>query len=86
MGDYSRHRLLTVDPFCTVDGDGVGELIRLAIERGRAVRADMSCGVCGEHGGDPASIAFFHRCGVNYISCSPMRLPVARLAAAHAAI
>ena len=70
----------------SLDIEGVGELIKLATERGRAVRADLKLGICGEHGGDPASIAFCHATGLDYISCSPFRVPVARLAAAQAAI
>ncbi|HEV2635693.1 MAG TPA: putative PEP-binding protein, partial [Actinocrinis sp.] len=69
-----------------VDPDGVGELIRTAIERGRATRPDLEIGVCGEHGGDPASIHFFHHAGVDYVSCSPFRVPVARLEAGRAAV
>jgi pyruvate,orthophosphate dikinase len=76
--------LLDGNPFETVDGAGVGELVRLAVERGRAARPGLEVGVCGEHGGDPASIAEFHAAGVDYVSCSPFRVPVARLAAAHA--
>ena len=74
------------DPFVTLDEDGVGELIALAAERGRRARADLKLGICGEHGGDPASVAFCHRLGLDYVSCSPWRVPVARLAAARAAL
>ncbi|HEV7437331.1 MAG TPA: putative PEP-binding protein, partial [Pseudorhizobium sp.] len=69
-----------------LDFDGVGELIRLAAERGRATRSDLKLGICGEHGGDPASIAFCEEVGLDYVSCSPFRVPIARLAAAQAAI
>ena len=74
------------DPFVALDEDGVGELVALAAERGRRVRADLKLGICGEHGGDPASVAFCHRLGLDYVSCSPWRVPVARLAAARAAL
>jgi len=78
--------LLPSDPFATLDRDGVGALIRIAAERGRATRPDLQIGVCGEHGGDPASIHFFAESGFDYVSCSPFRVPVARLAAAQAEI
>ena len=74
------------NPFATVDQEGVGELVALGCQRGRATRPDIKLGVCGEHGGDPASIAFCHELGLNYVSCSPFRVPVARLAAAQAAL
>ncbi|MEM9739628.1 MAG: pyruvate, phosphate dikinase [Pseudomonadota bacterium] len=74
------------DPFVTLDQTGVGELVELAAERGRATRPDIKLGICGEHGGDPASVAFCHRAGLQYVSCSPYRVPVARLAAAHASL
>lgn len=86
MDDYQRQGLLECDPFRTIDQAGVGELIAMAIQRGRAVRPGLSCGICGEHAGDPASIAFFAGSGADYISCSPKRLPIARLAAAQAAL
>ena len=86
MGSYQQMGLVAVDPFRSVDQEGVGELIRMAIERGRAARPDLECGVCGEHAGDPDSIAFFLKAKVSYISCSPMRLPIARLAAAQAVL
>jgi pyruvate,orthophosphate dikinase len=79
-------RLLPSDPFARLDTTGVGELLKIATERGRAVRPDLKLGVCGEHGGDPSSIAFCDGIGLDYVSCSPPRLPVARLAAAQAAI
>lgn len=74
------------DPFVTIDQQGVGELLRLAIERGRATRPGMEIGICGEHGGDAASVKFCHTLGMNYVSCSPFRVPIARLAAAQAVI
>ncbi len=81
-----KHGLLATDPFETVDQTGVGELIKIACERARSVNPSISLGVCGEHGGDPQSIDFFYRAGVEYVSCSPLRVPVARLAAAQAVI
>ena len=78
--------IFEVDPFVSIDRDGVGELVRIGTERGRKVRPDLKVGICGEHGGDPASIAFCHATGLDYVSCSPFRVPVARLAAAQAAI
>jgi pyruvate,orthophosphate dikinase len=86
MARYLAHGLLARNPFESIDQRGVGELVRMGVQRGRAVRPDMSIGVCGEHGGDPDSIRFFHDAGLDYVSCSPFRIPVARLAAAHAAI
>jgi pyruvate,orthophosphate dikinase len=83
---YLALGLLSVDPFESLDQTGVGELVRLAVERGRRTRPGLKVGVCGEHGGDPASIAFFASAGVDYVSCSPFRVPVARLAAAHAVL
>jgi pyruvate,orthophosphate dikinase len=83
---YVADRILDVSPFATIDEAGVGELVRIAVERGRGARPQLTCGVCGEHGGDPESIAFFHRTGLDYVSCSPFRLPIARVAAAQAAI
>ncbi|RYE93656.1 MAG: pyruvate, phosphate dikinase [Myxococcales bacterium] len=83
---YTEAKLLAADPFQTLDIEGVGELVRLACERGRAVRPGIKLGICGEHGGDPASIAFCHEVGLAYVSCSPFRVPIARLAAAQAAL
>jgi pyruvate,orthophosphate dikinase len=78
--------ILAYDPFQKIDTDGIGELIRIGIERGRAVKPRLKVGICGEHGGDPESVAFFHRVGMDYVSCSPFRVPIARLAAAQAEI
>ncbi len=86
LGDYLRQGILEIDPFVSIDVDGVGELVKLAAERGRATRPNIKLGICGEHGGDPASIAFCESISLDYISCSPFRVPVARLAAAQAAI
>ena len=83
---YKRDGVLETDPFVTLDQDGVGELVKLGAERGRATRADIKLGICGEHGGDPASIRFCQQVGLNYVSCSPYRVPIARLAAAQAAL
>ncbi len=83
---YLRNGILPRNPFTTIDEKGVGRLIEIAIERGRSVRPDVELGICGEHGGDPESIALCHRLGIDYVSCSPFRVPIARLAAAHAAL
>ena len=84
--DYIEEKIIPADPFNTLDQEGVGQLVKLGVERGRSQRANLKCGVCGEHGGDPASVHFFYKAGLNYVSCSPFRVPVARLAAAQAAI
>jgi pyruvate,orthophosphate dikinase len=86
LATYVSEGLLEADPFATIDQKGVGKLIETAVELGRRSRPDMKLGVCGEHGGDPASIRYFHSVGLNYVSCSPYRVPIARLAAAQAAI
>ncbi len=86
LGDYYDKNIYESDPFAHVDENGVGKLIKMAVEDGRATRKDIHLGVCGEHGGDPASIAFFNSVGLDYVSCSPYRVPIARLAAAQAAI
>jgi pyruvate, orthophosphate dikinase len=86
LGDYTAKGLLAANPFATIDAEGTGELIEIAVTRGRAARPDMKIGICGEHAGDPASISFFEKAGLTYISCSPFRVPVARLAAAQAAL
>ncbi|PKB81363.1 MAG: pyruvate, phosphate dikinase [SAR202 cluster bacterium Io17-Chloro-G9] len=83
---YVEEGVLTEDPFVTLDADGVGALVSMAVAEGRKVRPDLEVGICGEHGGDPASVAFCHRVGLDYVSCSPFRVPVARLAAAQAAL
>jgi pyruvate,orthophosphate dikinase len=83
---YRDKGVIENDPFATLDQEGVGELIIIATERGRKTRPDLKLGICGEHGGDPASVAFCHRIGLNYVSCSPYRVPIARLAAAQAAL
>ena len=84
--NYVERGILPANPFQTLDVEGVGQLVRIAVEKGRAARPNLKIGVCGEHGGDPASIAFFDEVGLNYVSCSPFRVPVARLAAAQAAL
>ena len=86
MPKYLELRLLPANPFETIDVEGVGRLVRDAVEQGRASRSDLKLGICGEHGGDPASVQFFHEIGLDYVSCSPYRVPLARLAAAHAAL
>ena len=86
LRNYINEGVLPVDPFESIDRDGVGELVRLAVNAGRKVRPDLEIGICGEHGGDPASVAFCHEAGLDYVSCSPFRVPVARLAAAQAAL
>ncbi|MBQ0130074.1 MAG: pyruvate, phosphate dikinase [bacterium] len=83
---YIDQKIIAADPFKTLDQQGVGQLVKLGVERGRSTRPGMKCGVCGEHGGDPASVEFFYNAGMTYVSCSPFRVPVARLAAAQAAI
>ncbi len=83
---YLEHEILERNPFETIDQDGVGELMRIAVERGRSVKPDLKLGICGEHGGEPKSVAFCHGLGLDYVSCSPYRVPLARLAAAQAAL
>jgi pyruvate,orthophosphate dikinase len=83
---YERKNIFAGDPFVSIDQDGVGELVRIGAERGRSVRPELKLGICGEHGGDPASVRFCHDVGLDYVSCSPFRVPIARLAAAQAAI
>ena len=83
---YLEKKILKVDPFQVLDQNGVGQLVRMATEKGRAIRPDLKCGICGEHGGEPSSVKFCHRVGLNYVSCSPFRVPIARFAAAQAAI
>ena len=86
LGRYKELDILPKNPFASIDVEGVGQLVRIGAERGRSTRKDIKLGVCGEHGGDPDSIKFFNEVGLNYVSCSPPRVPVARLAAAQAAI
>jgi pyruvate,orthophosphate dikinase len=86
LAHYVEHKILPENPFITLDRDGVGKLVRMAFDLGRAVRPDLKVGICGEHGGDPDSIAFCHEVGLDYVSCSPFRVPIARLAAAQAAL
>jgi pyruvate,orthophosphate dikinase len=86
LGTYMAHGILSADPFVSIDREGVGELMRIGVERGRAGRPKLKVGICGEHGGDPPSVAFCHEIGLDYVSCSPFRVPIARLAAAQAAI
>jgi pyruvate,orthophosphate dikinase len=86
LPDYIRLDLLENDPFQTIDQHGVGQLVRMGAERGRATKPDLKLGICGEHGGDPKSVHFFHKAGLDYVSCSPYRVPIARLAAAQAAL
>jgi pyruvate,orthophosphate dikinase len=86
MSAYLEQGLLKRNPFETIDKPGVGELVGVACQRGRATRADLKLGVCGEHGGDPESIDLFYQVGLDYVSCSPFRVPIARLAAAQAVI
>ena len=83
---YIDKKILKVDPFQVLDQTGVGQLVEMAVKKGRATRPDLKCGICGEHGGEPSSVKFCHRVGLNYVSCSPFRVPIARLAAAQAAI
>ena len=83
---YLEKKILKFDPFQVLDQKGVGQLVRMATEKGRAVRPDLKCGICGEHGGEPSSVEFCHRVGLDYVSCSPFRVPIARLAAAQAAL
>jgi pyruvate,orthophosphate dikinase len=83
---YYGKKIYEQDPFARLDQHGVGKLVELASKLGKQARPDIKLGVCGEHGGDPSSIEFFHRAGLSYVSCSPFRVPIARLAAAHAAL
>jgi pyruvate,orthophosphate dikinase len=86
LGEYVKRGIYPVDPFVAIDQDGLGQLIRLGVERGRRKRPNLKIGICGEHGGEPSSVAFCHREGFDYVSCSPFRVPIARLAAAQAAL
>ena len=86
LPSYLEKKILNVDPFQVLDQEGVGQLVKMAVEKGRATRPDLKCGICGEHGGEPSSVKYCHRVGLNYVSCSPFRVPIARLAAAQAAV
>ena len=86
LPSYLEKKILDVDPFQVIDQNGVGQLVQMAVEKGRSVRPDLKCGICGEHGGEPNSVKFCHHAGLNYVSCSPFRVPIARLAAAQAAL
>ena len=86
LDSYYKVKIYESDPFARLDQEGVGQLVKMAVEKGRSTRADLKCGICGEHGGDPSSVEFCHKIGLNYVSCSPFRVPIARLAAAQAAL
>jgi len=86
LGAYYENKIYEFDPFAKLDQVGVGRMIEMAVTLGRKTRPDIKLGICGEHGGDPSSIEFCHKMGLNYVSCSPFRVPIARLAAAQAAI
>jgi len=86
LPDYLDKKVLPVDPFQVIDFEGVGQLMKIAVEKGRSTRKNLKIGICGEHGGEPKSVEFCHSLGFNYVSCSPFRVPIARLAAAQAVI
>ncbi|GHV37432.1 hypothetical protein FACS18949_17710 [Clostridia bacterium] len=86
LNDYYAKKVFEADPFARFDQHGVGKLVEMAAKLGQKTRPDIKLGVCGEHGGDPSSVEFFHRAGLNYVSCSPFRVPIARLAAAQAQV
>ena len=86
LDSYYKAKIYESDPFARLDQEGVGQLVKMAVEKGRSVRPELKCGICGEHGGDPSSVEFCHKVGLNYVSCSPFRVPIARLAAAQAAL
>jgi pyruvate,orthophosphate dikinase len=86
LDDYYNRKIYESDPFAKVDQKGVGKLMKMAVELGRKTRPNIKLGICGEHGGEASSVKFCHDIGLNYVSCSPFRVPIARLAAAHAAI
>ena len=86
MPFYLAEKIIPHDPFQSIDTAGVGQLVRMGVEKGRQTKSNLKIGICGEHGGDPYSVNFFHQAGLNYVSCSPFRVPIARLAAAQAAL
>ena len=86
LDDYYTKKIYESDPFAKLDQDGVGKLVKMAVELGRQTRPDIKLGICGEHGGDPSTVEFCDSLGLNYVSCSPFRVPIARLAAAHAVV
>ena len=86
LDSYYKAKIYESDPFARLDQTGVGQLVEMAVKKGRQTRPDLKCGICGEHGGDPSSVEFCHKVGLNYVSCSPFRVPIARLAAAQAAL
>ena len=86
LGGYYDQKIFESDPFAKLDQDGVGKLMKMAVTLGKSVNPALHCGICGEHGGDPTSVEFCHQIGLDYVSCSPFRVPIARLAAAQAAI
>ena len=86
MGDYLGNKILDSDPFQTIDTKAVGKLVEIGVQGGRSKRPELKCGICGEHGGEPSSVKFCDKVGLNYVSCSPFRVPIARLAAAQGAI
>ena len=86
LPEYVAKKILEDDPFQSLDQQGIGELVRIASEKGRSVKSDLKLGVCGEHGGDPRSVKFFYKVGLNYVSCSPFRVPIAIVAAAQASL
>ena len=86
ISEYIEKNLLEKDPFEVLDQTGVGQLIKIAVEKGRKTKPGLKIGICGEHGGEPSSVEFCHRIGLDYVSCSPYRVPIARLAAAHAVL
>jgi len=86
LPEYVGRKILPIDPFVSIDPDGVGALVRMSVQKGRSTRKELKVGICGEHGGDPASVEFCHGADLNYVSCSPFRVPIARLAAAQAAV